>query len=339
MGEPGPGGDAGGRVSVVVPVRNAMEFLPRCLPTIVEAVQHHGAAELIVVDNGSDDGSYELLKREFGDVAAILRLPAGSVGAVRNHGARHATGEFLAFIDADCMIPPDYLQRALAVLDRTEAAATGSWYALPPSPTRIEETWSDMHTGRGDGYVHVLPAGNLFVRRAAFDEIGGFHEGLLSGEDAELGQRLLEHGHRIYEAAEVRAVHLGNAKTSRAFLRQQVWHGLGMLGTVRRGSVDRPTVMLGFHIVFLLLAALVLVVGPLHWAARLGAAGILASLVPALSAGYRGVQTGGLRRPLTAVWLYQLYYLARLIALWRIAFRRVDGYRTDWRAASRARGS
>lgn len=309
------------RISVVVPVFNALPHLTEAVDSIVEAATPQGNVEIILVDNGSTDGSFEILRSRYGEVARVLRLAEGNVGAVRNHGASTATGEYLSFIDADCCVPPDYFRRALEVVADRGVAATGSTYELPPNPHWIEKTWHALHGSRSDGFVRYLNAGNFFCERSAFEKIGGFDEGLESGEDAEFCQRFRAAGFRIYEAGAVSAVHLGNPKSLPEFFRKQLWHAVGMLGTFRHDWRDLPVLATVAHMAaFLVGLALVLILDP--WPVTL-VVGFLPLVlgVPVLSVAYRFATARRGVNPLKAVLLYSVYFTARSLAMLRLGLR------------------
>src|SRR5208282_3382753 len=129
----------------VVPVLNSKAHLRSALDSILFAIEQYGNAELIVLDNGSDDGSYEILLNEYCGRARIQQVCGISVSALRNRGASLSDGEFIAFIDSDCIIIPDYFTRALHIL-RTYGDATGSQQALDEdSPHWIERTWHAVY--------------------------------------------------------------------------------------------------------------------------------------------------------------------------------------------------
>jgi len=302
--------------SVVIPVYNSIRHLKACMDAVSAAMRRHGGVEVIALDNGSTDGSYELLISGYGSEATIRREPAATIARLRNLGAGLARGRWLSFIDSDCVIPEDYFERAAAVLATVDAQATGSRYALPtnPPPRWIEMTWHHLHDRRRDGYVSYVPAGNLVISRTAFDAVGGFREALATGEDAELGQRLVAAGYRIYESHTVLAKHLGNPKTLRAFFRQQAWHGLGQFATVRGRSLDKPVAMTALHGLLNLAALVGLVLGPATFAVRLALAAVLSSLAPFVTILFRSRgRTMPARLP-HALLLYHLYYDARLWA-------------------------
>jgi hypothetical protein len=302
--------------SVVIPVYNSIRHLKTCLDAACAALRHHGNGELIVLDNGSTDGSYELLLSDYSREATIRRAPDCTIAGERNEGARLARGRWLSFIDSDCVIPKDYFQRAAATLSAVEADATGSRYALPtiPPPRWIEVTWHRLHDRGRDGYVQYLNAGNFVVSKAAFEAVGGFNEALVTGEDAELGQRLVAAGFRIYESHTVLAEHLGNPKTLRAFFRQQAWHGLGQFGTTRGPSLDRPVAMTALHGLLNVVAVAGLALGPAPPVLRLALAVALSALAPLLTVLFRTRGRFMHVQPLRALLLYHLYYDARLWA-------------------------
>ena len=309
------------RVSVVVPVFNKAAFLSAALDSIVTAVRSYGDAELIAVDHGSTDGSRELLGSRYGADARILDVKGGTIATVRNRGARAATGSVLSFIDADCVIPPDYLSSVRDVLAATGAGATGAEVVPPASPSWVEDVWYRLHRRAADGEQEWIGSANLAVAREAFEAVGGFDERLVTGEDTELCQRLRGRGYRIYESKRLSAVHLDNARTVRAFYRKEMWRALGMFGTVRLGSIDKPTVMTVAHLALCATGILVLVIGPGGWLGRLLAAGGLLAAVPAATLVYRARAGGSLARPLHALLLYEVYYAARGAAMAQLLFR------------------
>jgi GT2 family glycosyltransferase len=315
-----PPGPARPSISVVVPTLNAWPDLARCLGALLEASATYrssgGTVEVVVVDNGSTDGSYERLKQDFGTRVRVLREPGVTISRLRNRGAEIAQGSILSFVDSDCAVPPEYLMEVAAVLGSGSAEACGSPYQLPASARPIERTWHDLHVDRAEGVVSYLPAGNFAITRDAFVRSGGFREDLVTGEDAELGQRLTANGVRILRTERVRSVHHGNPRSLGAFYRQQRWHGLGQFGTARAGALDRPLTMTFVHLA-LLVAAAVGALGAPGLLLRAASLLVLPWLVPAATVTYRAARGGAVRGLLLPLALYQLYYLARIEALWR----------------------
>jgi len=110
-------------ISVIIPAYNEARDLPRCLATLLD--QTHHATQIIVVDDGSTDGTGDLA-RGFGGTTVIVGTHAGS-GAARNSGAAIATGDVLVFVDADMHFARDFLARLVAPLVGG-AGAVGSFH-------------------------------------------------------------------------------------------------------------------------------------------------------------------------------------------------------------------
>ena len=317
----------GSRVTVVIPVLNANAHLVRTVPTVLEAARHTKGVQIIFVDNGSTDGTLEFLQSVSQANVRVLPTTGMTISAMRNRGARLGTSKYLSFLDADCAIGSTYFEDAIAVLESTGADATGCEYALPEQPHWLEQTLHDLHYIGRDRDVVALNAGNFFITREAFDDVGGFREDLHTGEDSDIGQRLVLAGRRVYECTRVQAVHYGNPKSIGAHYRRSVWHGLGMFATVSRHRIDRPTAMLGVHILATLFGLGLLFGTKAPMAARILGAVLLQLLVPALTVLYRIARVRRAPKVVPAIVLYWVYYWARIHALVLVLSGRAGGYR------------
>jgi CDP-glycerol glycerophosphotransferase len=107
------------QISVVVPFHNNEDLLADCLRSI--ARQTHASLEVIMVDDGSTDGSVEIAARraESDPRFILVRVPNGGPGFARNRGIERATGEYLGFVDADDMLPSHALEVMLHTLQES----------------------------------------------------------------------------------------------------------------------------------------------------------------------------------------------------------------------------
>ncbi len=204
-------------LSVVVPVRNGGTDFERCLRRL-----HHSTwtdFELIVIDDGSTDGS-DALARRMGAIVARHDRPLGPAAA-RNHGAQLATAPIIFFLDADVAVHDDALSRGMArfVADPSLTALFGSYDDLPPARGLVSQFRNLLHhfvhqQGSFDGDirpVHTFWTGCGMIRRQVFLDFGGFDPRLYPRpaiEDIELGYRLTRTGHRIVLARDVLATHM-----------------------------------------------------------------------------------------------------------------------------------
>ncbi|MDP9712356.1 UNVERIFIED_ORG: glycosyltransferase involved in cell wall biosynthesis [Pseudomonas fluorescens] len=212
------------RISIVIPMYNEARHIGRTLLAAQKAA--HAAdveCELIVVDNGSSDEGPQIA-RQFG--AHVLVMPGLLIGALRNRGTAIATGEWLAFIDADIEMPEDWLRPLFDIEASGQAdvfgldlhtPAAAPWYATAWQRRTLRPTTHTSHV------VDWLPSANLLMRRRWFDKVGGFNESLRTGEDKEFTLRLREHGARLLSINENVALHWGYEMNWREWMGKELW--------------------------------------------------------------------------------------------------------------------
>ncbi len=186
-------------ISVIVPVRDGGLWLAEQLAALASQ-QCPDPWEVVVADNGSSDGSAELARRWADEHPGFHVVDASErrgPSAARNAGARAASGEMLAFCDADDVVQPGWLAACAAALAGADAVAGYfDFWSLNggrPAPAQAAST-------RQLGFLPAALGANLAVRRRAFDAVGGFAEELATGEDIDLSWRLQLAGFRFAEA-------------------------------------------------------------------------------------------------------------------------------------------
>jgi glycosyltransferase involved in cell wall biosynthesis len=196
------------RVSVIVPTRNRRALLRDLLDAL--AKQSIDDFEVIVVDDGSTDGSAEEVgaTAEAGTPVRLVQGHGAGAVAARLAGVAAARGEYLAFTDDDCVPQPDWLRAGVSALEAGADVVQG--VTRPHGPVRpLDRTiWVERH----DGLYNTC---NVFYRRSAYDTVGGFQreEGdalrfrpgrrarnLGFGEDALLGWRVRRAGRAAFTA-------------------------------------------------------------------------------------------------------------------------------------------
>lgn len=215
------------RFSVIVCTRNGRQRIGNCLTALGRLTG--GPHELLVVDDGSTDGTAAWVTAQFPAVRVVRTTPQG-LSAARNTGAAAATGEVFAFTDDDCEPDPEWLDRLRRVFADGRFAAVGG-PNLPPRPHTWEEAvvcaapGAPSHVMLDDEEAEHLPGCNLAVTRAAFEAIGGFDPIFLTaGDDVDFCWRLRDAGLRLGFAAGAFVWHW-RRPSMRLFLRQQVGYG------------------------------------------------------------------------------------------------------------------
>jgi len=229
-----------------------------------------------------------------------------------------ADGEFVTFIDSDCVVATNIFEQALRVLRSTGADATGSEYALGDSAHWIEETWYMVHTPPSDGPVRFITSGNLVVKRSAFLAVGGFDEKMISCEDMDLGARLNKAGFKVYQAHSVRTFHLGGDKSLRVFFLKNAWRSMGMYRMMKKTWLSKPVLVLFVHTLLCALAVANLFASHATLATRILIFALLVNMAPVLTLLYRAWQVKRLYSPIKSIPLYHIYFLSQLYALWKV---------------------
>ncbi len=245
------------RVSVVIPVKDREEELRECLTSLSLIDYPAELLEVIVVDDGSSDGSADVA-RAFGATV----LPSGGRGrgpaAARNRGAEAATGEILAFIDSDCTASVPWLRELIDVFADPEVAAIGGLVDgmyRSSALDRYEAVMSSLslgkheRSGQGGDDTFYLPSCNLLVRRDAFRRVGGFRSEMHVGEDVDLTWRLRDGGFRIIYRPKGRVWHAHRSYLP-AFLKRRFEYGtseglLQALHPERRKKMAFPPLLCG----------------------------------------------------------------------------------------------
>tara|TARA_R110001583_G_scaffold191778_3_gene357528 strand:+ start:3830 stop:4801 length:972 start_codon:yes stop_codon:yes gene_type:complete len=207
--------------SIVIPVYNEEEHIGSCLQSIFNSDYDNTQYEVIVVDNGSEDRSHQIAVSS--GRARVFQLPEGNVGAVRNYGADQAHGEILIFIDADCLLDNEWLNRAEKLIEEHPNCAHGGGAKLPNNATWIETSWLLVNKGRPILPKHLIGASTM-IPKDLFLHIGGFNERVSSGEDTDLHNRIESNNMSVIIDHALDVTHLGNAKTPLQFVRRQIWH-------------------------------------------------------------------------------------------------------------------
>jgi len=199
-------------ISIIVPLYNNARDLFECLSAL--GTSCHPDPEIIVVDDGSTD---DIASVAMPMGVRLLHLAKNSgPSAARNHGARHARGDILFFVDADMVVAPGAVSRVLKLFaENPDLAAVFGSYDLKPRAKNVVSQYRNLlhhfvHQN-GNPEASTFWAGCGAIHRSVFDQLGGFDEKRFpraSIEDIELGYRLRQAGHRILLDKSLQGTHL-----------------------------------------------------------------------------------------------------------------------------------
>ncbi len=197
--------------TIVIPAWNEWELTRSCLETLRPTLALRD--QVVVVDNGSVDGTSEGLRR-FPWVRVVRHAENTGFAAGCNSGAAGATGDVVVFLNNDTLLPSRWLDGLLRPFEDSSVGATGPRSNFVSGPQlvpdvpysadrtaemqRFARTWRQEHRGQTSP-TERLVGFCLAVRREAFEAVGGFSEGFGLGEaeDDDLCLRLVDAGHRL----------------------------------------------------------------------------------------------------------------------------------------------
>lgn len=296
-------------VSFIIPVLNGERDIARCLSSIRQQKVPEEMYEVVIIDNGSTDATPQIVRDLGFDFHVLTQV---HVSTLRNHGVAQARGKYVAFVDADVELTPEWLHHGLAVFADANVVASGCFPGVPPHATWVQRAW-DAHQRPGNlasilRPVPWLPSMNLLVRREDFLAVSGFNERLVTAEDVDLCYRLRQRGTILCNPA-MQATHWGEARDLRTFWRKEAWRGIGNLrGVLSHGlrweelpSLGYPLYMLGGTLFFVLGS----LVGVQRGQGELALTSLVLLLLPAL---FLALKTARLaRRPVLIPPLFLLY--------------------------------
>lgn len=222
-----------GLVSVVIPNWNGKRFLKGCLDSLAQ--QDYALREVIIVDNGSKDGSVELLQSEYPEVRLVRFEQNTGFSVAVNAGIRAGNGEFVALLNNDTVVEPGWLSEMIKVMaempeigstgckmlaydDRSLLDGAGDGYRRGGLPGRIGHRERDL--GQFDEPRFILGAcgGAALYRRSMLDEIGLFDEDYFAYlEDVDLGLRAQNAGFKCRYVPSAIIYHLGCGTTGSGY--------------------------------------------------------------------------------------------------------------------------
>jgi cellulose synthase/poly-beta-1,6-N-acetylglucosamine synthase-like glycosyltransferase len=224
-------------VSFVVPVRDGARWLDQTIEAILAQVDGR-PVEVLVVDDGSTDGSADVLRRwaATGRVR-VLRGAARGAAAAINLGVRHASQPIICQVDQDVVPEAGWMTRVTAALETPDVAAVQGYYATPRNGSLwarvmgldLECRYARLRRGEVD---HVA-SGHTAYRASALERVGLLDETLGYGYDNDLSYRLGAAGYRLVFCRQARSVHRWR-EGFLAYLRQQYGVGYGRLDVVAK---------------------------------------------------------------------------------------------------------
>ena len=234
--------DPGVGVSFIIPVHNGAHWLEACLAGVYAQADGR-PMEIIVIDDGSTDGSLDILEAHAAQGRVTLVHGQGrGAAAASNLGIGLAVHEVVCQVDQDVMLEGGWMRRLLGELERPDVAAAQGYYAADPASSLLARVMAyDLelrYSAITERYMDHVCTGNTAYLAQALKRVGPFDETMGYGYDNDMSYRLGEAGYKLAFCKEARAIHRWRDGLL-GYLKQQYGVGYGRLDLVAKHRGER----------------------------------------------------------------------------------------------------
>jgi glycosyltransferase involved in cell wall biosynthesis len=192
--KPGP------TISLIIPAYNEEGYLPACLDAVMRNVAE-GALEIIVVDNDSSDGTRKVIELYSG--VTYVFEPRKGITRARQRGYLAATGDILAYVDADTHPPAGWIDQIREQFGKRKdlvcLSGPYSFYDLRGISKMVSAGWFVVARVVSIITGYMVVGGNFAIRRDVLERMGGFDSSIeFYGEDVDVGKRAKKHGKVLF---------------------------------------------------------------------------------------------------------------------------------------------
>lgn len=182
-------------LSLVIPAYNEEDYIANTLESVLS--QSHPADEIILVANACTDNTAAIAKEILGSDHQILQIPEPGISHAKNYGAHFANGRYLAFLDADTIIPNRLFEHSICSLEENNKSVVYAHRKIDGKPSLGNNVLNFVENQILLGLITTIPRGYLMSRRGFFDHFahqhGVFDESLDLGEDLDFGEKVLKY--------------------------------------------------------------------------------------------------------------------------------------------------
>lgn len=210
------------KISIIILNRNNKKTIFKCVRSLLHFNTYN--YEVIVVDNQSTDGSYEMLEEEFGDSITLLKNSKNGCSSGRNLGVEHSKGDLLFFLDSDqWIIESNWLDNAISIINSFKAVGAVGWNAGWFDEGSVEGPIVDYYENRAIKSTELfrtdvtyLATSGLLMTKKVFAEIQGFDEFYdpTCFEDTDLSLKIKHSGYKLAYCPYMSIFHLPHQTTN-----------------------------------------------------------------------------------------------------------------------------
>ncbi|AFT96193.1 dolichyl-phosphate mannose synthase-like protein [Alteromonas macleodii str. 'Balearic Sea AD45'] len=225
------------KTSFIIPHKGREEMLLETIQSIADLDTPKTEFEVIIVSQ--NDSVSELIQsyNKTLNLSVIYNNEERTISHSRNTGAKQAQGEYLAFLDADIQLAPDWLNIMLSELNKaTDTVLTFGTQKPSSNANSIEKIRSYLASATSGHFTESAPGANLFLSRKIFDQAGGFPENLKTCEDIYFTNKVSKHGLLFHEPS-AKFIHLGEDKSFIEMFKKEMWRGQSNVASLKGRNI------------------------------------------------------------------------------------------------------
>lgn len=247
------------KISFIIPHKGREEFLQQTIASIFQQTIEHSDIEIIVVTQNQSLTSLSEFQNEKIHLTISYQAENLTISALRNIGANLAKSDYLAFLDADIGLSPNWSKEMLALLtEKKERALVSAMQINSETPPPLEQIRTVLSNAEIDCNVNFLPGRNLLLARETFEKVKGFPEHLVTCEDYYFTDKVHEIG-ELYYSSNATYVHIGEDKNYKQMYHKEIWRGQSNLQSIKGRNIplrEWPSFLIPIGMLGLLLLSL-----------------------------------------------------------------------------------
>lgn len=217
------------KASIIIPIFNEENNINNCINSLIpQLTKEH---ELILINNNSTDKTHQILneiklKNKYKNIT-ILNESKPSSYAARNKGIKHSTGDYLIFIDGDCIASKNYLKLILEPFKNNRIKLVGGPIQATNTNTRLQKYCNEFCHRQEDYYNNMMfVTSNMAIRKSDLDNNLKFNQNLKSGGDLDLCTKIIKTPKQLAYSKDATVRH--NYETSiLKFIKRNIKYGIG----------------------------------------------------------------------------------------------------------------
>ena len=247
-------------ISFIIPHKGREQFLQKTLESITLQEIDLALIEVIIVTQNEQLANKTLGFQKNLALSVYIKPVTDSISSLRNYGVENASGDYLAFLDADVYLSANWAQCMLDTLKEVKSRVISSAVQIngqnaPP----LEKIRTALSNAVTDHNVSFLPGRNLFLLRETFYRVGGFPVHLITCEDYYFTDKANQLGD-LYYTSRASYIHLGEDKDFKEMYTKEIWRGQSNLLSIKGRTIplnEVPSFIIPIAILILFLIMLV----------------------------------------------------------------------------------